>query len=577
MISVLSLLCLTLNYSISAQAASQCQVTFSNDTLMAANINSKHYGPPRGPLKLIRLTGRSQPGGIFQDEAGTKWYLKRDTYFAELQTSAEVISSWVYRHFGYQTPETYIVETAGSRYSASLLEAESTPFDFGNLPDTSHFRAMRVVSALLRDWDRTISGNNLKRRDGSILLLDFGGSLGARAKGRHKPGRVFSPAVGAYSHSHDPLNSYEEYSVESLSPEHPWQTLQRDDFRLAMRGLRSLDYDIVREIVAKAKYSKVSDQVEMTKSLFERRTQMMRFLEAKLRSIPILGSNDHLAIHQVISSVKDAEGGALRPIGAVEVDFMRDSEIVLFFHPKDATSIAEKGFVNQHVSRKSSGAFDPALRLDIEDAIAGLPLDQISNEAFRPKSALIIGTGSLANVVTRYSASGGYGGIGAVMKHEVKTSSLWTYGDSLQVGQEIFYGRVSQQDVAKVRGTFERRWMSPKTELPPTRRNPEFVEALIFGDLTFNDVDHFIVEYESSAAPILNSGKPVFLVTRGQTAEIPFIYRQILNFGETIPMNLPAAQKDKILDSLSRKQGKVKNPKISSRTVNAERLEFIAA
>ncbi|RYZ76378.1 MAG: hypothetical protein EOP05_05195 [Proteobacteria bacterium] len=516
------------------------------------------HGPPRGALKLVRSTGRSQPGGIFRDESGTKWYLKRDVHYQELQTSAEVISSWVYRHFGYKTPETYIVEINGVRHSASLFEEGTAPFDFLMLPNDSKSRAMRVVAALLRDWDRPINGNNLRLPDGSPLLLDFGGTLGARAQGQHKPGKVFSPAVGAFSFTHEAMNSFDDYSVTGLPANHPWQNLQRDDIRLVMRGLRALDYDKVREIVDRAQYSQVSDKVEMIKSLFERRTQMMRFLETKLQSLSAEKMNDETAITTLLSSIENYDHKSTSPAGAIDVDFHNDSEIVLFFHPKDAISISQKGFQNQHVSRKSSGAFDPTLRLDIEDAIVGQALDGLAEDSFRPKSALVVGTRSLKTVVTPYSASGGYGGVGAVLKSEVKNRSLWTYGDSLQVGQEILYGRVKPADVSKVRGTFDRKWMSPRSALPSTRNEPEFVEALIFGDLTFTDVDHFIVEYESSAAPLLALGKPVFLVTRGQSVGIPYIYKKILNFGETRPQNLPAEQKEKILNALEHGRGKEK-------------------
>ena len=111
---------------------------------------------------------------------------------------------------------------------------------------------------------------------------------------------------------------------------------------------------------------------------------------------------------------------ALPARDSVVVDFQRDADLVLFFHPKNAKSISEKRFLNQHESGKSSGHFETALREKVENSIVGLSLDIFESKELRPKSALVIGTDSLSGVVTKYNASGIYGGAGAVLKSRVK-------------------------------------------------------------------------------------------------------------------------------------------------------------
>ena len=72
--------------------------------------------------KLVAVSAETEGttgGAWYKDEAETKWFVKTDVHFAELQTSAEVISSQIYTHFGYQTPLTIKFKVNGVFYSAS--------------------------------------------------------------------------------------------------------------------------------------------------------------------------------------------------------------------------------------------------------------------------------------------------------------------------------------------------------------------------------------------------------------------------------------------------------------------------
>ncbi len=255
-------------------------------------LNKKEYPlektTPSGELTLLKKSGRSQPGGLYKDEKGVEWYLKKDIHYPELQTSAEVISSEIYRHFGYRTPETHIVKVEGVRYSASLYYHGGADFNFKtDLPDTTPFRGMRIVAAFLKDWDRVVRGNNILLPDGNLLLLDFGGSLGARAQGDHKPGVVFSQALGSFSAPEQSIphlmkELFGSYDVSSLPANHPWQRMNLADAQPIIELFRSLDSQKIESIVDKARFSSNKDRYQMIDSLAIRRDAFLEYLEGFL-------------------------------------------------------------------------------------------------------------------------------------------------------------------------------------------------------------------------------------------------------------------------------------------------------
>ncbi|GEM_PF-5187359 len=230
-----------------------------------------------------RPGGGSTGGRWFQDDDGTPWFLKSDPYHASLQSSAEVVSARVLATLGYPVPETHKLVVGEVHLSAAR--------DVGEAIATTHFetlhvpavRELRVFAAYLRDWDRIAprSTNNLVHADGQITLIDFGGSLGARALGRHKPGPVSHKAIGCFPASRDIREIWGGFQFETRA-DHPWLALGPTDIDAALTKLARLDDQTLEEIVGLAAYPDQVAHATMVSALGTRRDTLVGDLRAHL-------------------------------------------------------------------------------------------------------------------------------------------------------------------------------------------------------------------------------------------------------------------------------------------------------
>lgn len=227
---------------------------------------------PKGPLAgIARSAGGSTGGRWVKDEFGITWFLKKDVHHAELQTSAEVISALIYQFFGYKTPETAKVIIDGVHHSASRDIGENNEWtDFSKI-NSSEIRQMRVVASFLKDWDRLGNpSNNRLSRDGTLTILDFGGTLGSRAQGNHKPGKIVSAAIGSFESTIDIGIIYDSFQVQA-SPNHPWNQVTRADVRAIVQKFSQLDNLTIEGFVDLAQYSNRVDRDYMVQALQARR------------------------------------------------------------------------------------------------------------------------------------------------------------------------------------------------------------------------------------------------------------------------------------------------------------------
>jgi hypothetical protein len=227
---------------------------------------------PRGDLISVGKVGAGFTKGVWHlDENNILWFIKKDVHYNELQTSAEVISSNIYRFFGYDTPETVKLIKNGVHYAAVKNAGENhIETDFTDM-NTSKVRQMRVIAAYLKDWDRLANpNNNLLKSDGNFTLLDFGGTLGARARGMHKPGSIFSDAIGNFEATENIDVIFGSYNVQA-SAKHPWNNLTRTDFQEIIEKFRQLTDAKIESIVDEAGYSNPADRNYMVQALKMRR------------------------------------------------------------------------------------------------------------------------------------------------------------------------------------------------------------------------------------------------------------------------------------------------------------------
>lgn len=107
--------------------------------------------------------------------------------------------------------------------------------------------------------------------------MDFGGTLGSRALGRHKPGQVFSDAIGSFEATSDINTIYSTFGVQA-SPNHPWMMITRTDADAVIQKFRLLSDEKIEGIVTSAKYSNQADYNYMVQALKLRRDGIISHL-----------------------------------------------------------------------------------------------------------------------------------------------------------------------------------------------------------------------------------------------------------------------------------------------------------
>lgn len=214
-----------------------------------------------------------------------------------------------------------------------------------------------------------------------------------------------------------------------------------------------------------------------------------------------------------------------------QVDLQKESEIILFFDPRVAESISQRGFLNQHLTGKSSGMNNSKFRKLSEDWYSDIKLgDSHESLKLRPKSAYL---NISANKFLGKRSSAPhlqFGSVAAVFKDSIKDQSLWTAYNSLEVGKLIgsvssvkgafggilnkctqcVFGKdyidpnISGKSLLPYRGTF-------KSDRISTVDHNTYHEVLIYGEVTFKDVKHFLVSNPFEAQKLVKYGKPIYL------------------------------------------------------------------
>ncbi len=267
----------------------------------------------RGPSGYLepssKQAGGSQGGKWMKDQAGQYWLLKPDAGRKELQTSAEVISSAIYRYLGYSATEVAIITHEGVRYAAiKSLGSHIKTTNLQSIQGDKYFRQLHAFAAYLKDWDRLRDGpNNADLGHGKYALFDFGGTLGSRAGGASKPGETHSDAIGAFEADHSYRQIIDGYRVNWLPANHPWrQAMSVSDMQSVARRLSYLTDAAIDQIVELAEYSNPSDATYMKRALKKRRDSMLRGLKEEVEA-----AGDY---HPVATSK-----GAPNPSSAIEL------------------------------------------------------------------------------------------------------------------------------------------------------------------------------------------------------------------------------------------------------------------
>ncbi|MEQ8822639.1 MAG: hypothetical protein RLY93_20575 [Sumerlaeia bacterium] len=158
---------------------------------------------PASKWKQVGPQGGSNPGGIYEDEDGVRWYVKTANAGQDAARLAEeMAANRLYAALGVPVPTTRSVDLGnGKKGVASLMIDGRTGAPSTELAINKDVRGNFVADALLGNWDVVgMSRDNLLiGKDGRAYRIDAGGSLRYRAQGAPKGSLFGGEAAEIYS------------------------------------------------------------------------------------------------------------------------------------------------------------------------------------------------------------------------------------------------------------------------------------------------------------------------------------------------------------------------------------------
>lgn len=143
---------------------------------------------------LRRVGGQmgSNPAGVFEDEAGRRFYVK--TLESSAHARNELLAASLYQLAGAPTL-TYVKSKEPDQVATELIHLDKK--HVGSLSESERKQAQRWfgVHAWTANWDAAgFQGDNQGVIDGTVVTLDVGGALEFRAQGYPK-GKAFGTSV----------------------------------------------------------------------------------------------------------------------------------------------------------------------------------------------------------------------------------------------------------------------------------------------------------------------------------------------------------------------------------------------
>lgn len=216
-------------------------------------------------LRQVGPQGGSNPGGLFEDADGNRWYVK--TQKSPEHAANEIAAAHLYNAAGIRAPDIHPGRGApglpdGPQTASRIAEASPASADQLRGPAREGFG----VDAWLASWD--VAGltfdNMLLARDGSAVRIDTGGSMLFRAQGGPK-GTKFGNTVPEWLSLRDKQQAPQAVQLfGGLTP---------TEQETALKRVEQVTPDTIRRIVAD---SGLPDSVSAT--LIARRADLLRRL-----------------------------------------------------------------------------------------------------------------------------------------------------------------------------------------------------------------------------------------------------------------------------------------------------------
>ncbi|HWQ09024.1 MAG TPA: hypothetical protein VN436_07955, partial [Holophaga sp.] len=189
--------------------------TIDHEIAMAAGAGPKpkSVGEVMDGWKKVGHQSGSNPGGLYQDTSGKKWYVKFPKSVDHAKN--ELLASKLYGLAGIETPELKLVNDDGNVGIASAF-TEGLQTDKEALQEGAAEGAREGfgTDAWLANWDSVglVYDNMLLDQDGKAVRIDPGGSLLYRAQGSPK-GAAFGNTVTEIDSLRDPKVNAQAASV----------------------------------------------------------------------------------------------------------------------------------------------------------------------------------------------------------------------------------------------------------------------------------------------------------------------------------------------------------------------------
>ena len=151
--------------------------------------------------KKIAGASGSNPGGLYEDGDGKRWYVKQ--YSNPLQAKNEMVANAIYRDLGVMTPNSKVIQaTNGDLYIATnYIENTGTLKAGFTKAQAEEVLDGFVADVLTANWDAVgLEFDNIITTGGDIgvIRIDQGGSLLFRAKGGLKDKYALKNSIGEW-------------------------------------------------------------------------------------------------------------------------------------------------------------------------------------------------------------------------------------------------------------------------------------------------------------------------------------------------------------------------------------------
>ncbi|WP_019024070.1 MULTISPECIES: phage minor head protein [unclassified Thioalkalivibrio] len=195
-----------------AQAAAAAKAAKKDSDGPTADLDA---GPPLNTADMDQIGGQggSNPGGMYRDRQGDRWYVKNPP--DPDQARNEVLAARLYALAGVDVPDVRMATRDGRTAVASkvLDGVERNPNALRGTNKPAGARDGFAVDAWLANWDVVgLEYDNMMVRAGKAIRIDTGGALLYRAQGQRK-GDAFGDSVTEWISLRDPSTNSQAASV----------------------------------------------------------------------------------------------------------------------------------------------------------------------------------------------------------------------------------------------------------------------------------------------------------------------------------------------------------------------------